>query len=246
MMAAWPSACSTCSRSGSGRRRPTPSGPMRAARTFALGLADDGLLTGRPGPGRAVRLARRDRPRPRLGRAVVLGLEGETPEDVDTDLGAGRAIRRCATAEQVQLLGKHPVRLGPDDLVLHRRSTLPFHPNGMRFTAFADGGRRPSAAPRADLLLGRRRLRGGRDTPPAPTGSRPTTPCCRTRSPPAPSCARTPAETGLPISELMLANELRLAAARTRSGPACCEIWQVMQDCVSGRLRRTRACCRAG
>ena len=49
----------------------------------------------------------------------------------------------------------------------------------------ADGSDRRSAS---DLLLGRRRLRGGRARRPAPTGSRRTTRCCRIRSPPARNC----------------------------------------------------------
>src|SRR4051795_9149797 len=112
-------------------------GPMRAARTFAQGLVDDRLIS------------RVDRVRVELygslgatgrghgsDRAVVLGLAGETPEQVDTATVLQR-YQAARAAEQVLLLGKHPVRLGPDDLLLHRRSSLPFHPNGMRFTAFA-------------------------------------------------------------------------------------------------------------
>ena len=37
---------------------------------------------------------------------------------------------------RIALLGKHDVAFGDDDLVLHRRTSLPFHPNGMRFFAF--------------------------------------------------------------------------------------------------------------
>src|SRR3954454_18260507 len=111
-------------------------GPMRAARMFAAGLDDDGEL---------VRVARvRVELFGSLGatgrghgsdKAVVLGLEGETPEDVDTASVGERfsAVRESAT---VQLLGKHPVALVKDDLVLHRRERLPFHPNGLRFFAF--------------------------------------------------------------------------------------------------------------
>src|SRR3712207_5692214 len=112
-------------------------GPMRAARTFVLGLAEDGLLE------RVVRV--RVELFGSLGatgrghgsdRAVVLGLEGETPEDVDTSTVRER-VAEVRRAETVRLLGQHPVQLTAADLVLHRRATLPFHPNGMRFTAFA-------------------------------------------------------------------------------------------------------------
>ncbi|MPZ85815.1 MAG: L-serine ammonia-lyase, partial [Actinophytocola sp.] len=69
-------------------------GPMRAARTFVLGLADDGLL----GSTSAVRAELFGS----LGatghghgshRAVLLGLAGEEPETVDTDTVADRVDR---------------------------------------------------------------------------------------------------------------------------------------------------------
>src|SRR5215213_3419044 len=69
-------------------------GPMRAARTFALGLDEGGLLgrvrsvkaelfgsLGATGHGHG------------SGPAVLLGLEGEQPETVDTDAVAGRVER---------------------------------------------------------------------------------------------------------------------------------------------------------
>ena len=60
-------------------------GPMRAARTFALGLADDGLI-GQVGRVRVELFGSLGATGRGHGsdRAVVLGLEGETPEDVDT------------------------------------------------------------------------------------------------------------------------------------------------------------------
>ena len=115
-------------------------GPMRAARTFAVGVADDGLLDqvtrvraelfgslGATGHGHG------------SDRAVVLGLEGERPETVDTSAIAAR-IEAWRAEGRVTLLGKHEVALVDDDLVLHRRSSLPFHPNGMRFYAYSASG----------------------------------------------------------------------------------------------------------
>ena len=115
-------------------------GPMRAARTFATGLDDDGLLS---------RVARvRVELYGSLGatgyghgsdRAVILGLAGERPETVDTDTAAERAAAVRASG-RIQLLGKQDATLAEDDLVLHRRQSLPFHPNGMRYFAYgADG-----------------------------------------------------------------------------------------------------------
>ena len=115
-------------------------GPMRAARTFAVGLDADGVLAdvvrvraelfgslGATGHGHG------------SDRAVILGLEGETPESVDTDSVAER-VAAAKSAAQVNLLGKHEAALTDDDLVLHRRESLPFHPNGMRFYAYDASG----------------------------------------------------------------------------------------------------------
>ena len=69
--------------------------------------------------------------------AVMWGLEGEDPETVDTGSGPLRAdeIRRTG---QLRLNGTHPVAFDPEnDLILYRRRSLPFHPNGMTFTAYS-------------------------------------------------------------------------------------------------------------
>jgi L-serine dehydratase len=110
-------------------------GPMRAARTFAVGLREDGLL------GRTHRI--RVELFGSLGatgrghgtdRAVILGLFGERPETVDPRSVADTVAAARATG-MLAVLGQHPVTLGKDDLVFNRRVTLPFHPNGMRCQA---------------------------------------------------------------------------------------------------------------
>ena len=70
---------------------------------------------------------------------MLWGLEGEKPETVDTTKGPLRAdeIRRTG---QLRLNGTHSVAFdAEDDLILHRRRSLPFHPNGMVFTAYDEG-----------------------------------------------------------------------------------------------------------
>ncbi len=77
-------------------------------------------------------------------RAVLLGLCGEDPRTVDTDTVAER-VAVIKRDRRLDLLGEHPIDFDPDtDLVLHRRKSLPAHPNGMVFTAFA--GRRAREA----------------------------------------------------------------------------------------------------
>jgi L-serine dehydratase len=116
-------------------------GPMKAAREFALGLSSSGLLAschrvqaelygslGATGAGHG------------SPKAVLLGLEGETPEDVDVASIAPRvaAIREGGV---LKLLGQHSLDFSyRSDLVMHRDEALPFHSNGMRFSAWNEAG----------------------------------------------------------------------------------------------------------
>ena len=59
-----------------------------------------------------------------------------------SELLTGRADRVAAVkaSGRIALLGRQDASLTDDDLVLHRRTSLPFHPNGMRFFGYdADG-----------------------------------------------------------------------------------------------------------
>jgi L-serine dehydratase len=112
-------------------------GPMRAARLFVEGLEKSGRL----GEVRRVRAELFGS----LGatghghgspKAVVLGLEGEDPATTDTDRADGR-IDEIRSSGELVLNGTTPVRFDVDsDLVMHRRKSLPAHPNGMTFAAF--------------------------------------------------------------------------------------------------------------
>jgi L-serine dehydratase len=112
-------------------------GPMRAAQQFAQNLKDDGLLNqvakvkadlygslGATGKGHG------------SDKAVMLGLEGELPESIDTDSVESR-LESIRATRQLNLLGEHAVKFNEQkQLVMHRRKTLPFHANGMTFCAY--------------------------------------------------------------------------------------------------------------
>ena len=117
-------------------------GPMRAARQFCEELATRGELEktasirvelfgslGATGRGHG------------SDQAVVLGLMGEAPETVDVD----RIPERMAAVEstgRLAVLGHHEVAFAlKEQLLLHRRRTLPLHPNGMCFQAFDEAGK---------------------------------------------------------------------------------------------------------
>ena len=112
-------------------------GPMRAARLFVRHLHNDTLLPhttrvlsqlygslGATGKGHG------------SDKAVLLGLAGHEPDTVDVDAVPG-LLAAMRSAKAITLLGQHAVTFNErDDLKFHRRETLPFHANGMRFTAF--------------------------------------------------------------------------------------------------------------
>ncbi|MDG1165498.1 MAG: L-serine ammonia-lyase [Porticoccaceae bacterium] len=73
-------------------------------------------------------------------KAVLLGLEGELPDQVDVPTIAGR-VAAIRDNGRLCLLGEHSIDYDHDaDFTLHRRRALPFHPNGMIFTAFDVAG----------------------------------------------------------------------------------------------------------
>jgi L-serine dehydratase len=204
-------------------------GPMRAAFMFASSLEQDGLLAqvrgiraelfgslGATGHGHG------------SVKAVVLGLSGEQPETTDP-AAAEPMVARLRASHELALLGRQPIRFDVDsDVVLHRRKRLEFHSNGMRFAALDAAGAELSARTYYSVgggfvlgedEAGRPAIVADPTPVPYPFGSGAEL---------LAACGRT----GLPISGIMLANELvRRDKAEVESG--LLQIWSVMQECVS-------------
>ena len=116
-------------------------GPMRAARMFVSRLQADTQLSrtrrvyaqlygslGATGKGHG------------SDKAVLLGLAGLEPELVEVDAIPG-VLKAIRDAKRLMLLGSHDIAFDErTDLIFHRRETLPFHANGMRFAAFDEQG----------------------------------------------------------------------------------------------------------
>ncbi len=112
-------------------------GPMRAARRFVLDLQSKQLLSklvhlrvelygslALTGKGHATDLA------------ILLGLQGYTPEGVDPDQ-APLIVQKARDKHKISILNEHPISFTePEDLVFNYDKVLPYHPNGMRFTAY--------------------------------------------------------------------------------------------------------------
>jgi L-serine dehydratase len=117
-------------------------GPMRAACRFAQKwLEENGNLT-RTARVRAEvfgSLALTGRGHG-TDKAVLMGLEGNMPNLIDPDI-IPDALARIRGEKKIRLLGKHEIAFDEKhDLIMNKRQKLPFHTNGMRFTAYdADG-----------------------------------------------------------------------------------------------------------
>ncbi|WP_028602449.1 L-serine ammonia-lyase [Ottowia thiooxydans] len=199
-------------------------GPMRAAHQFALALSREHVLMqtdhvrvelhgslGATGKGHG------------SGKAVLLGLEGEEPDRVDTGRVDAR-IEEITRDQKILVLGKHAVRFVASQHLTYHRKSLPFHPNGMKFFACTHDG---------EVLLQRDyySVGGGFVTEGA-------TPHTMATHAPCPYPFRTGAELlalcrqlGSGISDLVRTNEAALRAPKdTRLSVT--GIWEVMQACV--------------
>ncbi|WP_277209916.1 L-serine ammonia-lyase [Isoptericola croceus] len=209
-------------------------GPMRAAQQFADGLAEAGRLPevrriraelfgslGATGHGHG------------SAKAVVLGLEGEDPATTDTDRADGR-IDEIRAGGFLLLAGTTPVRFDVDtDLIMHRRKSLPAHPNGMRFAVFdeadAEISQRTYYSVGGGFVVDEKATGADRvvvdDTPvkfPFTTGGELLEICARE---------------GMKVSEVMLANEQAWRTeAEVRAGML--HLWSVMAECVERGFHR--------
>jgi L-serine dehydratase len=209
-------------------------GPMKAAREFVLSLESMGLLDqvsglradlygslGATGRGHG------------SPKAIVLGLEGDTPEAVDVD-GIASRMERLRENGRLCLLGSHEIAFSMrDDLIMHRDESLPYHANGMRFTALGEDGA---------SLLGKvyYSVGGGfvvdetvsegdplvEDSTPLPwpfaTADELLTQC---------------RQSGLSISGLMMANETAWRSEQEVRAQLL-ELWRVMEACIENGCRQ--------
>jgi L-serine dehydratase len=203
-------------------------GPMRAARLFVLDLEAAGLLDrtasltaelfgslGATGRGHG------------SDKAVILGLLGETPEGVDVE-AIPVIVARVRDEGRLRLLGRHEIAFRPADHLSFLRARLPFHPNGMRFTAADAAG----AALRTSVYYS---VGGGfvvdeaasLGQTPLKEDDRPLAHPFRTAADLLDQCR----ESGYPMSRVMLENE-KAWRPEGDTRAALLRIWGVMQESV--------------
>ncbi|MEU3094718.1 L-serine ammonia-lyase [Streptomyces sp. NPDC006967] len=209
-------------------------GPMRAARMFALRLRNEDLLDslasvraelygslGATGHGHGT------------PKAVLLGLEGDSPRTVDVE-SADERVEKIKDGGRLRLLGDHEIAFAyDDDMVLHRRKALPYHANGMTLWAYDAAGAEVLSKTYYSVgggfvvdeeAVGADRIKLD-DTVlkyPFRTGD---------------ELLRLAEETGLSISALMLENE-RSWRTDEEIREGLLEIWRVMRACVDRGMSR--------
>lgn len=205
-------------------------GPMRAAREFVATLESDGQLSqvakvrvelygslALTGHGHGT------------DRAVLLGLLGELPDEVDPET-VQEKIHAVRERQQVRLLGIHPVPFLEDcDLLFHKDQILPGHPNAMRFSAFDASARQVLTAVYYSVGGGFISREGESATartvlsaPPYPFSS-------------AAELLQIGQDRGLPIWKIVLENEKAWRSEAAVQGYLE-RIWEVMQECVQRGL----------
>lgn len=117
-------------------------GPMRAAARFASHWLEETGVLERTARVRAEvfgSLALTGRGHG-TDKAVLMGLEGHWPNEIDPDV-IPAALERIRKEKKLLLLGRRLISFDEKhDLIMNKRQKLPFHTNGMRFTAYdADG-----------------------------------------------------------------------------------------------------------
>ncbi len=158
--------------------------------------------------------------------AVILGLCGERPESVDTDL-APKIVEAVRLNRRLALPGGPEIDFDEStDLLLLGRESLPGHPNGMRFRAFDE----------ANTVLSERVYYsvGGGFVHDESAPAQPSTTAGRV----VPHPFRTADEllahcraSGLAVSGVMRANE-RALGEDAEIDAGLLRIWRVMADCV--------------
>ena len=207
-------------------------GPMRAAARFAEGLRRDGLLAstasvkaelygslGATGKGHG------------SDKAVLLGLEGEHPDSVDTETIPAR-LQAIRDSGRLSLLGEHAIDFVEKQHLAMIRKPLDYHPNGMIFRAFDAAGLQIRS--REYYSVG-----GGFVVDEEAAGHDRIVEDSTVLAYPFKTAKELLAHCTtqqLSFSQVMLANEAAWRPeAETRAG--LLRIWQVMQDCVEAGCR---------
>ncbi len=204
-------------------------GPMRAAARFANALQQQGLLSqvsrlrvelfgslGATGKGHG------------SDHAVLLGLQGASAQTIDP-ASIDAQLAQIRSTQSLNLLSLHRIHFNESsDLVLHPRKSLPYHPNGMQFSAFDENG--------SELFSNIYYSIGGGFVVEQQDAEQNQLHASDETVQPFPfhsmqQLLQHCSENDLCISDIMMRNE-RVWRSEDEIKSRLLEIWQVMQDCI--------------
>lgn len=169
-------------------------------------------------------------------RAVMLGLQGFTPETIDPD-EAEEALRNLHARKQVSPDGHPSYRFDPEqDLIFDRKHPLPGHANGMQFQAFDAEDRlllrRIYYSVGGGFVVSEEELQG--QGQPSATKTQPNVPYPFAK---ARQMLDMATSSGLSIAEMKRANELT-TRSETELNQGLDRIWGVMKSCIERGLEQ--------
>ncbi len=167
-------------------------------------------------------------------KAVLMGLEGHWPNEIDPDV-IPEALERIRAGKRIRLHGRHEIDFDEKhDLIMNKRQKLPFHTNGMRFTAYDAAGE--VIATRDYYSVGggfvvnqdeaaEDRIVADTTQVPYPFAS-------------GDELIGTAQSNGISIATMMYANE-ECWRSRAEIDAGLDEIWEAMQSCVARGIRQS-------
>ncbi|MCY7355084.1 MAG: L-serine ammonia-lyase [Lysobacter sp.] len=167
-------------------------------------------------------------------KAVLMGLEGNWPNLIDPDI-IPAALERIRGEKKLKLMGQYEIAFDEKrDLVMNKRQKLPYHTNGMRFSAYDAGDK--EIATRDYYSVGggfvvnqdeaaEDRIVADTTAQPYPFNSGDALLAQAERS-------------GLSIAQIMFANE-QVWRSEDEIHSGLRELWTAMQSCVARGIRQS-------
>lgn len=161
-------------------------------------------------------------------KAIFLGINGESPESCDPEF-VDPFVESLEKLKKISILKSHEIQFDPGmDLVFHYGKRLPYHSNGMRFFAYNDQGKCLHKEVIYSVGGGFIALKEDFKVKEAKPKDTQTVPYPFSKFS---ELKQHVLDSGLSISQVMLANELALRTQKEVESKIL-RIWDVMQSCV--------------
>lgn len=176
----------------------------------------------------------------RTDYAVIIGLEGNRPEDADPDISQKDFLQVLSSFE-MNLAGQKKISFNYDkDLIFYYDQVLPHHPNGLRFNAFSSNG--SLIGSKEFYSVGGGFVVSSEDFAPKSAPSNQSQNDSPTKIPYEFSSAQELLEhckqNNKTIAQILLANELVFRSERAIKDGVL-KIWRIMHNCIDRGLKNS-------